>query len=77
MYRVLSRSKIALNRHSDVAEDYANNMRLYESTGVGALLITDAKRNLTDLFEPDEEVVTYSSEDELVEKIHHYLVRRR
>ena len=35
MYRVLRQSKIALNRHSDVAEDHANNMRLYEATGVG------------------------------------------
>ena len=52
---------------------HATNMRLYEATGVGTLLITDAKRNLPDLFEPDEEVVTYSSEDELIEKIEHYL----
>ena len=73
MYRVLARSKISLNRHIDVAEDHANNMRLYEATGVGALLLTDAKRNLGELFEPGEEVVTYASEDELVEKIHHYL----
>lgn len=73
MYRVLARSRIALNRHIDVAEDFANNMRLYEATGVGTLLVTDAKRNLADLFEPGEEVVTYASEDELVEKIEHYL----
>lgn len=73
MYRVLTKSRIALNRHIDVAEDYANNMRLYEATGVGTLLITDAKSNLADLFEPGEEVVTYASEDELVERIRHYL----
>jgi spore maturation protein CgeB len=73
MYRVLARAKVALNRHIDVAEDYANNMRLYEATGVGTLLLTDAKSNLGDLFEPGEEVVTYASEDELVKKIHHYL----
>jgi hypothetical protein len=73
MYRVLARSRIALNRHGDVAEGYANNMRLFEATGVGTLLITDAKRNLADLFKADDEVVTYSSEGELVEKIRHYL----
>jgi hypothetical protein len=73
MYRVLGKSRIALNRHIDVAEDYANNMRLYEATGVGTLLITDAKRNLHELFEPGEEVVTYANEDELIEKIEHYL----
>ena len=73
MYAVLSRAKMCLNRHIDAAEGHANNMRLYEATGVGTLLITDAKRNLAELFEPHEEVVTYSSEDELVEKIRHYL----
>ncbi len=73
MYRMLAGSKIALNRHIDVAGDYANNMRLYEATGVGTLLITDAKRNLAELFEPDVEVVTYASEAELVEKIRHYV----
>jgi hypothetical protein len=73
MYRVLARSKIALNRHIDVAEDQANNMRLYEATGVGTLLITDAKRNLSDLFDPGEEVVEYDDEDDLVEKIQYYL----
>ena len=73
MYRVLARSKIALNRHGDIAGDYANNMRLYEATGVGTLLVTDAKGNLSELFKPVDEVVTYSSEDELVERINHYL----
>jgi len=73
MYRVLRQSRIALNRHIDVAEDHANNMRLYEATGVGTLLITDAKRNLPELFEPGEEVVTYGDQDELIEKIQHYL----
>ena len=42
----------SLNRHIDVAEGYANNMRLFEATGVGALLLTEAAPNLADLFEP-------------------------
>ena len=44
-------------------------MRLFEATGMGACLITDMKDNLADLFELDEEVVTYSSLDELKEKL--------
>lgn len=72
MYEVFARSRIALNRHIDLADGYANNMRLYEATGVGALLVTEASRNLADLFEPGREVVTYQSEDELVEKLRHY-----
>jgi len=73
MYRVLARSRIALNRHIDVAEDYANNMRLYEATGVGALVLTDEKRNLADLFAPGAEVVAYASANDLVEKATYYL----
>jgi spore maturation protein CgeB len=73
MYDVLSRSRISVNRHIDVAEGYANNMRLFETTGVGALLLTEAAPNLADLFEPGREVVAYEGEDDLVEKIEHYL----
>ena len=70
---MLAGSKIALNRHIDVAGDYANNMRLYEATGVGSLLLTDAKQNLGELFDVGREVVTYRNADELVDAIEHYL----
>jgi spore maturation protein CgeB len=40
---------------------------------MGALLLTDAKRNLGELFEPGREVVAYRSEDELVELALYYL----
>jgi spore maturation protein CgeB len=73
MYRRLAGARIAVNRHGDVAGDYANNMRLYEATGVGTLLVTDAKRNLGDLFEVGREVVEYESLDELVKLVRYYL----
>lgn len=73
MFRVLAESRIAVNRHIDVAGDNANNMRLYEATGVGSLLLTDAKENLGELFEVGREIVAYRDEDELVEAIEHYL----
>jgi spore maturation protein CgeB len=65
MYATLSRAKIALNAHIDLADGHANNMRLFEATGVGALLVTDAAPNLTDFFEPGREVVAYRSGDQL------------
>jgi glycosyltransferase involved in cell wall biosynthesis len=73
MLKVLAGARIALNRHIDVAEGHANNMRLYEATGVGALLVTDEGSNLAELFEPGREVVTYRDEDELVERISYFL----
>ena len=69
MYGLLASSQITLNRHIDIAEGYANNMRLYEATGMGACLLTDAKVNLPCLFEPDQEVVTYETPEEAVSKL--------
>jgi len=72
MYTIFSRSKITLNNHGDFAP-YANNARLYEATGMGALLVTDWKENLHEMFEPGKEVVAYRSADECAELIQYYL----
>lgn len=73
MYRALARSRVTLNRHIDTAENNANNMRLYEATGVGTMLITDRKDNLQELFDVGKEVVAYSSPEEAAELIRYYL----
>lgn len=73
MYTILYNADIALNHHINVAANYANNMRLYEATGVGTLLITDHKDNLHTLFEPGKEVVAYRSAEECAELINYYL----
>jgi spore maturation protein CgeB len=73
MFRVLASSRVVLNRHIRVAGEYANNMRLYEATGVGALLATDSKQNLSELFEPGQEVVAYRDADDLVAQVQRYL----
>lgn len=73
MYRTLARSRVTLNRHIDAAENNANNMRLYEATGVGAMLITDRKDNLGELFEIGKEIIGYSSPEEAAELVRYYL----
>jgi len=75
MYRVLRAARIGVNRHIHEADGYANNMRLYEATGVGTLLVTDAKANLGDMFEPGREVVTYTDARGLAAAVNHYLGR--
>lgn len=72
MYQVLHSSKITINHHGDVAP-YANNMRLFEGTGVGTCLLTDWKANLKEMFEPGKEVIAYRSPEECLELIHYYL----
>jgi len=69
MLRVLARARVCINRHIDVAEGNANNMRLFEATGAGALLATESAPNLGDLFGPGEEVVAYDGEEHLVEQV--------
>lgn len=73
MFEILCSSKITLNHHIGVAGSYANNMRLYEATGVGAMLITDFKENLRELFEIGREVVGYRTPEECLEQIRHFL----
>jgi hypothetical protein len=74
MYKIYSQSKIALNRHSlSINQKYANNMRLFETTGMGTLLITDWKENLFNYFREDE-IDTYKNVSELIEKILYYLI---
>lgn len=73
MFQRLYNARIAINHHIDVAGNYANNMRLYEATGVGAMLLTDAKANLAEQFEPGRELVVYHSAAECAELIRHYL----
>ena len=73
MYRVLASSRLTLNHHLDVAQGYSNNLRLYESTGMGALLLTDEASNLIELFDVGREVVTYSSARDCADKAEYYL----
>lgn len=73
MYQILRDSKITINHHIGIAENYANNMRLYEATGIGTLLITDWKENLHEMFEPGQEVIAYHSPEECAELIKYYL----
>ena len=73
MYSTLQNSKIVFNAHIDMAEEYIGSTRMYEVTGIGSLLLSENGRNIKELFEPDKEIITYSSEEELLEKVKYYL----
>jgi spore maturation protein CgeB len=73
MYRTLNRSKISLNFHIDVAQGMSGNMRIFEATGCGTLLMTESAKNLNRLFQPGKEVVAYDNFADLNEKIRYYL----
>jgi spore maturation protein CgeB len=73
MHEILSRAKISVNRHGEIAGPFAVNMRMYESTAAGAMLLTEDKSNLKDLFTPGAEVVAYRNNRDAAEKARYYL----
>lgn len=73
MFQKLHDSRVSLNTHIDISSQSASNMRLFEATGVGTCLLTDWKSNLSTLFVPDTEVVTYRSAEECIEKVNYLL----
>ena len=73
MYRVLAEARIVINRHGSIAGPYAVNMRMYEATGMGGLLLTDNGTSLDDVFDPGAEAVSYGSSRELVDRLRYFL----
>lgn len=74
MYRVLASARVVVNRHGAIAGGHAVNMRIYETTGVGSLLLTDNGDTLADVLEPGAEAVAYGSARDLARKLRHYLI---
>lgn len=72
MYRVLAESIATLNHHG-IAGDYANNLRLFEATGVGTALVTDSKKNLSELFDVGVEVLSFESVNECADRLNQLL----
>jgi hypothetical protein len=73
MYRTLQRSKITFNAHIDMSKNIIGNMRMYEATGMGTLVLTDGKYATVRNFN-DEEVVYYDTAEEAIEKVNYYLL---
>ena len=76
MYKRLSRALLTVNVHIDVAGDNAGNMRMFQATGCGSCLVTEHSENISDLFEPEHEVLTYRTKEELLEVVRDALRNR-
>lgn len=57
----------------DVAGRETANMRLFEATAAGALLLTERFDNISDYFTPGQELETFADAGELLEKAEYYL----
>lgn len=69
MLSEIAKHSVGFNLHAEVAGDYAANVRMFEVAGAGSLLLTDHKRNMSELYETDKEILTYRSVDECIEKM--------
>lgn len=68
-YKILSEHLVCINCHIAAVGQGAGNMRMFEATGMGACLLTDAKDENAAIFEVDKEIVTYSSMEEFQDKV--------
>ena len=75
MLKILTKTKILVNTHIEDTK-YAGNMRLFEGTGCGCLLITDKKKDIDKLFKPNEEIELFSDKEDLIEKCKYYLINQ-
>jgi acetyltransferase-like isoleucine patch superfamily enzyme len=69
MYRALRAGRATLHHTIDLGGTEAPAMRLFEATGMGVPLFIQATPGLKQYFEPGQEVVTYATSAELVEKL--------
>lgn len=76
MFELLARAKIVLNAHAPWADGWANNMRMYEATGMGACLVTENSPNIRDFFEPGAQAAVYGSAGECVRVVRELLGNR-
>lgn len=72
MMNILKSSKILVNTHIDDTE-YAGNMRLFEGTGMGCLVLTDFKKELDKIFQIKKEIEIFTNDNDLVEKCKYFL----
>lgn len=72
LYDAISRSKIVINADADFAKEYKFNMRNFETTGCGAMLLSD-KGVYPNGFTEGENYVVYENYDDLIKKATYYL----
>lgn len=76
-YELIEKSRIVLNIHRDEEADYGN-LRVYEATGIGSVLLTDRGESLKEFFNVDygsdnaletAEIVTFTDAEDCRKKI--------
>ena len=75
-FAMLSNSKICINTHAD-NQKFSGNMRLFDVTGMGSLLLTDKNKDSKNFFIPNKECVEFECAEDAVEKINWLLKNQK
>ena len=76
VFRVYGSSKIVFNltvNNNDPEKKAQMKLRIFEAVCSGSLLITEYVEDLQDFFELEEEIVTFKTKEEAINKIVYYL----
>jgi Glycosyl transferases group 1 len=73
-YRLLAESKLVLNLHR-VEDADIGNVRCFEVTGLGSCLVTDRGAELSEFLDIEDDIVTFATPQECVDKVNDLLAR--
>ena len=73
MLRTIRHGKIGFHLSIDLGNKQAGGMRMFETTAAGALFMVEDDPTVKNYFEPGVEVATFTSKEDLIERIHYYL----
>lgn len=68
-YDILSKTRVSINYHADFVKNNSTNLRIFESTGMGTILLTNHTKDLEKIFEIDVEVISFKNLSEAKDKI--------
>jgi glycosyltransferase involved in cell wall biosynthesis len=73
LYSIYRKYLLVIHKNISVAGKTTSAKRLFEATGMGACVVAEESSDERELFKPNEEIVTYSNDDECIEKIKYLL----
>jgi spore maturation protein CgeB len=73
LYSIYGSYLLVIHRNIGIAGRSISAKRIFEATGMGACVVTETTDDDRELFKPDEEIVTFSTVDECVEKVKYLL----
>ena len=69
-YENINNSKISINIHTESMSNYIGNIRTFEITGLASCMLIEKFENLSDLYEDGKDVVSYTSFEDLKDKLY-------